>query len=270
MSLIPLLLLADSRLPAGTQAHSGGLEAAVAAGRVRDAETLRIFLLGRLGSTGLMAAAFAAAAASQAKAVSTGEPGGGRFGAAAASSSSYSTSSTSSTSWTSSAAPAKPEPPAPLADRLAVLDAEFDARTPSPVQRDVSRDLGRRLLRAARAGWPGPAIEAATAVHPQGPHQPIAFGVAAATAGVDEYEIAAAAALAAVTGPAGAAARLLVIDPDAVTGALSALSAQVHLVAAAAARVARGPAEDLPSVSAPALDISAQQHATWEVRLFAS
>ena len=38
MSLIPLLLLADSRLPAGTHAHSGGLEAAVRAGRVHDGD----------------------------------------------------------------------------------------------------------------------------------------------------------------------------------------------------------------------------------------
>jgi urease accessory protein len=223
MSLIPLLLLADSRLPAGAHAHSGGLEAAVAAGRVRDAETLRVFLLGRLGSAGLTAAAFAAAAASQ-----------------------------------------------PTADRLALLDAEYEARTPSPVQRDVSRTLGSQLLQVARAGWPGPAVDAAAAVHPQGPHQPVAFGASAAAAGVDEYETAAAAALASVTGPAGAAARLLILAPEAVTAALAGLSAQVHLVATAAARVALGPAEDLPSVCALALDISAEQHATWEVRLFAS
>jgi len=53
MSLIPLLLLADSRLPAGTHAHSGGLEAAVGAGRVYDADSLHAFLLGRLTSVGL-------------------------------------------------------------------------------------------------------------------------------------------------------------------------------------------------------------------------
>lgn len=286
MSLIPLLLLADSRLPAGTHAHSGGLEAAVAAGRVHDAETLRVFLLGRLGSAGLTAAAFAAAAASHAKASvsGTGEPAAsaavapGRSTAVSGqrATTAQSVAHPATSLWSigsAESAPASPgaqSEPAALADRLALLDAEYDARTPSQVQRDVSRKLGRQLLRAARAGWPGPAIEAAAAVHPQGPHQPIAFGVAAAAAGVDEYETAAAAALGAVTGPANAATRLLGLDPDAVTTALAALSAQVHLVAAAAARVARGPAEDLPSVSAPMLDISAEQHATWEVRLFAS
>ncbi|MEU5422925.1 urease accessory protein UreF, partial [Streptomyces sp. NPDC020667] len=35
-----LLVLADGRFPAGGHAHSGGAEAAVKAGRVRDAESL--------------------------------------------------------------------------------------------------------------------------------------------------------------------------------------------------------------------------------------
>src|SRR5215468_2126369 len=34
------------------------------------------------------------------------------------------------------------------------LDAEADARTPSPAQRDASRRQGRALLRAARVAWP--------------------------------------------------------------------------------------------------------------------
>jgi urease accessory protein len=34
------------------------------------------------------------------------------------------------------------------------LDAEADARTPSPAQREASRRQGRALLRAARAAWP--------------------------------------------------------------------------------------------------------------------
>jgi urease accessory protein len=56
-----LLLLADGRFPSGGHAHSGGLEAAVAAGRVTGTAQLESFLRGRLATAGLVAAAFAAA-----------------------------------------------------------------------------------------------------------------------------------------------------------------------------------------------------------------
>ncbi|MFC5909810.1 urease accessory protein UreF, partial [Streptacidiphilus monticola] len=48
-----LLTLADGRFPAGGHAHSGGAEAAVGAGRVRDAATMEAFCLGRLHTSGL-------------------------------------------------------------------------------------------------------------------------------------------------------------------------------------------------------------------------
>ncbi|MBW8802467.1 MAG: urease accessory protein UreF [Catenulisporales bacterium] len=221
MDLVTLLLLTDSRLPAGTHAHSGGLEAAVDSGRVRDDATLHAFLLGRLTSVGLTSAAFAAATV-----VGDGDP--------------------------------------------AELDDEYDARTPSPAQRRASRRLGRQLVRAARAGWPHPGLDKVLAVHPDGPHQPIAFGAAAVAAGLDPPAAAQAAALGAVTGPANAATRLLGLDPDAVTAVLASLAPTVRQVASAAAEAARGPVADLPASSALLLDISAEHHATWEVRLFAS
>lgn len=62
-----LLLLADGRLPAGGYAHSGGLEAAVTAGRVTDIAGLEEFLIGRAETSGLIAAAFAAAACCRAR-----------------------------------------------------------------------------------------------------------------------------------------------------------------------------------------------------------
>src|SRR4051812_22302693 len=62
MSLATLLVLADGRLPAGGHAHSGGLEAQVAAGRGCDIDDLAGFLRGRLATAGLVTAAFAAAA----------------------------------------------------------------------------------------------------------------------------------------------------------------------------------------------------------------
>jgi urease accessory protein len=237
---VALLLLADSRLPAGTHAHSGGLEAAVGAGRVHDDTTLHDFLLGRLTTAGLVAAAFAAATLVRAAGITAPDDGPGR--------------------------PTSPQASGDFAE----LDTELDARTPSPAQRRASRRLGRQLLRATRAGWDHPALAAALAVHPDGPHQPIAFGAAAAAAGLTPEDTAAAAALAAVTGPAGAATRLLGLDPDAVTGVLAALAPQVRRAAAQAVDRAAGAVEDLPASSAPLLDISAEHHATWEVRLFAS
>jgi urease accessory protein len=58
-----LLLLADGRFPAGGHAHSGGIEAAVMAGRVSGVDTLAAFLAGRLATAGRVAGALAAAAA---------------------------------------------------------------------------------------------------------------------------------------------------------------------------------------------------------------
>ncbi|WP_335984190.1 urease accessory protein UreF [Streptomyces sp. CA2R106] len=63
MTRTALLLLADGRFPAGGHAHSGGVEAAVAARTVHDPATLLAFCRGRLHTSGLTAAALAAAAA---------------------------------------------------------------------------------------------------------------------------------------------------------------------------------------------------------------
>ena len=57
-----LLTLADSRLPAGGHAHSGGVEQAIAAGVVHDPGSLAAFLRRRLATAGAVAAGLAAAA----------------------------------------------------------------------------------------------------------------------------------------------------------------------------------------------------------------
>lgn len=130
MSGLAATVLADARFPGGGHAHSGGVEEAVARGLLRDGEDLRSFLLGRLRTAGLVAAAAAAAAATAVR----DPPGGGPGGV------------------------------------LAVLDAELDARTPSPAQRAASRAQGRAALRAARLAWPSPALDALVAVHPRPHH----------------------------------------------------------------------------------------------------
>jgi urease accessory protein len=208
-----LLLLADGRFPSGGHAHSGGLEAAIARGRVTDLDGLDAFLRGRLRTSGLVAAAFAAAACA-------------RPGAAAE------------------------------------LEEELDARTPSPALRLAAQRQGRSLGRAAQIVWPGPPVARAA--------QPIALGLAAAAAGLTPEEAALLGAYHSITGPASAAVRLLGLDPYRVHALIARLGDECDAVAREAATHARGPAADLPAASAPLLDVSAEDHAAWEVRLFAS
>ncbi len=61
MMTLGSLFLADSRLPSGGHAHSGGVEAAVERGLLRDEADLGLFLAGRLRGSGPVVAAVAAA-----------------------------------------------------------------------------------------------------------------------------------------------------------------------------------------------------------------
>jgi urease accessory protein len=63
MTTLSLLLLADSRLPTGGHAHSGGIEMAAEAGLVSTVDDLVLFLRGRLRTAAPVLASFAAAAA---------------------------------------------------------------------------------------------------------------------------------------------------------------------------------------------------------------
>jgi urease accessory protein len=222
MTATALLLLADGRLPAGGHAHSGGLEAAAAAGRVHDLATLSAYLQGRLATAGLVAAAFAAAATLRSRACLVS------------------------------------------LDSLGELDAGLDARTPSPALRRASRAQGRALLRTGRAMWTVPAWPG------DGPHHPVALGLVAAAAGLAPVDAALVAAHGTVAGPASAAVRMLALDPYPVQALLAQLSTACDQTAARAAAYAAKPEPDLPAGSGPLLDISAEDHATWEVRLFAS
>ncbi|WP_030746747.1 urease accessory protein UreF [Streptomyces griseus] len=220
MTRSALLVLADGRFPAGGHAHSGGAEAAVKAGRIRDAAGLEAFCLGRLHTVGLTAAGLAAAAA--------------------------------------------------LGLDPYELDAAADARTPSPALRTAARRLGRQLMRAARAAWPDPELDALAAAFPGGAHQPVVLGAAARAAGLGPEDAAHCAAYETVGGPATAVVRLLGLDPYRATAVLARLAPVMDEVAARAAAAARDGVDALPAASAPLLDITAEQHAAWPVRLFAS
>jgi urease accessory protein len=220
------LLLADARFPAGGHAHSGGVEPAATAGTVTGLAELELFLCGRLRTSGLVAAALASAACTLATAV-------------------LAVTAATQKTW-------------------ADLDAEADARTPSPAQREASRRQGRALLRAARAAWPG-----ASFLHHLGrrPHHAIALGASAAAAGCTPREAAAIAAYQSVSGPASAAVRLLALDPMQAAAITARLATEIDTVAAHAANA---PLDDLPMASAPALDLLAEAHMRAEVRLFES
>ncbi|MGY1787555.1 urease accessory protein UreF [Geodermatophilus sp. SYSU D00698] len=205
-----LLTLADSRLPAGGHAHSGGVEQAVAAGLVRDPASLAAFLLRRLQTAGRVAAGLASASS--------------------------------------------------VGGDLAALDAEADARTPSPALRAASRQQGRGLVRVGRRAWPSPLWDAL----PAAPHHPVALGVAAAAGGLTPRDAAAAAAYLSVSGPATAAQRLLAMDPLTVAAVTARLAPEIDAVADAAVR------EGLPADTDPLLDLLAEVHATRGDRFFAS
>jgi urease accessory protein len=155
-----------------------------------------------------------------------------------------------------------------------LLDEAADARTPSPALRATARKLGRQLMRAARAAWPSAELDALVAARPRGVHQPVVLGLTARVAGLAPLDAAHAAGYESVTGPATAAVRLLSLDPFAVSAVLARLTVDLDdvatLAAEAAVRAAGEGVDALPATSSPLLDIHAEQHAAWPVRLFAS
>ena len=234
-----LLLLLDSRAPAGAHHHSGGMEAAVGTGLVTGPADLEDFCRARLRTSARVCAAFAAASARL-------------------------------------QSDTRERPVARAQDQWAqhqwvLLDAEFEARTPSEAMRTASRQLGRGLVRLARSVTPEADLVTAFGRCPgPAPHHPLVLGAAVSLAGGGPDLAARAAALAACAGPASAAVRLLSLDPFAVQGMLARLAPAIDACAADAARAAAGPPSSLPAGAAPALDLLADFHLTAEVRLFAS
>ncbi|RAG86781.1 urease accessory protein UreF [Streptacidiphilus pinicola] len=151
------------------------------------------------------------------------------------------------------------------------LDEAAEARTPSPALRAASRRLGRQLLRAARAAWPDPALEQLARTFPRGAHQPVVLGVVAAAAGLGAADAATAVAYETVSGPVTACVRLLGLDPFQATAVLARLAEPVGEIArAAVAAAALDDVDLLPTLGAPLLDVAAESHAAWPVRLFAT
>jgi len=297
-----LLLIADSRLPAGGHAHSGGAEEAVHAGAIAGPGDLARFLRGRLATAGLVAAALAAAACHLARTMAArpGTPAApavhphGVDGALPPPTATDDGGDAPDTASLRGVAASGTAGGSGDAARWRELDAEADARTASPAQRTASRTQGRLLVRTARRIWPSPVLDGLAAAVPDGAHHPIALGAACAAAGCPPGQAGLVAAYTSVTGPATAAVRLLGLDPVTVHRILADLApeldrtAEAAVAAVAACRTA-GPAgaeapdpdapqdrtarhdwSALPSWGAPALDLLAEGHLRREVRLFVS
>jgi urease accessory protein len=225
-----LLLLLDSRAPAGAHHHSGAMEAAVMSGLVTDLAGTEDFCRTRLRTSAKVAATFAAA---------------------------------SCRLFTTERA----DVPAPLSLLDIEYEARIPSEATRSASRRLGRGLWRLLrsvileadLATAFAGCAGPA-----------PHHPLVLGAGVALAGGEPELAARAAALGACAGPASAAVRLLGLDPFAVQAMLARLAPEVDACATSAAEAAAGPPASLPAAGAPALDLLADYHLTAEVRLFAS
>jgi urease accessory protein len=229
----PLLLLADARFPAGGHAHSGGIEEAVERSLVADVPSLGAFLAGRLATSGLVSAAAAAAVCERCRdhLVADWGPAMGEL-------------------WRD-------------------VDAELDARYPSPAWRMASRTQGAQLLRGASTVLGGAVLESLRR-HGSTPHHAVAVGAAAATARLHSREAAIAAAYLSVAGPASAAIRLIGLDPFEVTRAVAALTEEIDEIGVTAAQLALLPLDELPAAAEPVSDLLAEAHHQRKERLFAS
>lgn len=216
------MLLADSRFPAGTHAHSLGLEQAVLDGLC--APDVPMFARARLELVAVPEAVLSVAARRAAARVGPGA--------------------------------------------LAPLVELHAARTPSHLLREQARRLGAQLLRSAEGVWPATVIGACRAEGLELP-RPIALGVVAQAAGLDDLAAALVALYDDVATVCSAALKLLPLDP--------ALAArwQAELAGPIGAAAQEIAASDVsaalsPPPAAPALDAAASVHTARSERLFAT
>jgi urease accessory protein len=200
-----MLVLADSRFPAGAHAHSLGLEEAVNQGLT----DVPAFAAARLRLV------------------------------------------------------AEPEARIAVAARrgdVATAEAEWLARCPSPILRDVGLRLGAQLLRSAAAIWP---------VSVRRTPRPVALGEVGAAAGIGDEGVALLALYDDAATVTSAALKLLPLDPAVTTRSLAELAPAMALAARAVAADQRAPA-DQPAPAAVALELAAAAHQQNKERLFAS
>ncbi len=238
------LLLADSRFPAGSYAHSLGLEQAVAEGLGVDG--VAPFMGARLRLVAQPDAALSVAA--RRAAAGSGER----------------TTPDVAFSPHPSTKPAE----AGAAAELAALDAEHAARCPSPVLRDVARRLGSQLLRSAATAWPSTKIDRYRSDSTATP-RPVALGVVGAAAGLSDLEVAMVALYDDAATVASAALKLLGLDPAQAARWLAELTPQIAAIASEVAGDRR-PVARQPPPAAVAIELAAGRHAQRKERFFVS
>jgi urease accessory protein len=241
-----LLLLADGRFPGGGYTHSGGLEAAVAEGVVFDQATLHAFAEGKLTTAALLDAWFAAEAC--------------RIGRSADQFPTLGTGPSGITGTHRSTLPVGitgEEADRTLVD-LARLHAEYEARVVAAPLRAASQQLARGLRRVTASLWLLPPRQGDE-------YYPVLLGSVANAAGLDHTEAAQLAVHGVLMGVLTAAPKLFAID---MTDAMAIAAALAPLADDIADEAASMPLP--PAVGAPAVDLRAERHASWEVRLFAS
>jgi urease accessory protein len=203
-----LMLLLDSRSPAGAHGHSAGMEAAVARGQVVDAADVAAFCRGRLYTAGQVAAGFAAQACR-----------GWQAG------------------WT-----------ARQWHRLdREFSARTPSEATRAASRSLGSGL-RRLLLASTPDAAEALALSWLECGPPAPHHPLVLGAATALCAGDDRIAARAAALTCCTAPASAAVRLLGLDPYAVHAVLSALAEEIDEVGDRAAADHELPALSAPAL----------------------
>jgi urease accessory protein len=141
---------------------------------------------------------------------------------------------------------------------LGRLHAEYEARVVAAPLRAASQQLARGLRRVTASLWTLPPRQGDE-------YYPVLLGSVASAAGLDHTEAAQLAVHGVLMGVLTAAPKLFAID---MTDAMAIAAALAPLADDIADEAASMPL--LPAVGAPAVDLRAERHASWEVRLFAS
>jgi urease accessory protein len=244
-AFLGLLQFSDGLFPAGSYAHSFGLESYVAEGIIRDAGGVESFLLsylqGSVAPTDVVAALASRKAALPSRFEGIERCGGIERRAGV--------------------------------ERCADIDRTLDALKPASELRDASRQMGRQVLRVASnlsepfasQGLTADLFRAVENQETPG-HHAMAFGAVGAALGWTEREMACAYLYATCAGLAAAALRLLALGQLAGQRILWALAPSITRLA----EDVQG--KDMADVwsFAPGIEIAAMRHATLDARLFRS